>query len=255
MGGSFGHDCGFRLVGIPFCLYLCITTTGKGRAIMGLFKQQAGCAARTGKKEHAVNLWGAWRTLPGVHPDLPLDKAATGRHTSKTLRGRGILLAFIFALQPLTGCTDEQTDKTVGPGGSADEHPVKTVRVSGDFKDIRDSVRQAIEGKGINIAHTLPAGDMLNRTGKDFGIAVNTFIQAETVEFCSARISHRLVQANPENILLCPFTISIYVLTTDPENVRLSYRRPFTLPDDNSQAAVQEVVQLIEGVISEATAW
>jgi uncharacterized protein (DUF302 family) len=150
-------------------------------------------------------------------------------------------MAWITVLLPLTG--------------SADEAPVKTVRVSGDFEDVRDSVRQAIEGKGINIAHTLPASDMLNRTGKDFGIEKNVFRQAETVEFCSARISHRLAQANHENILLCPFTISIYVLSDDPEHVYLSWRRPFSLGDAESQAAVQEMVELIEAIIREVTEW
>ena len=163
------------------------------------------------------------------------------RQASKTRLCQAILMLWITVLLPLAG--------------SAGEPPVKTVRVTGNFEDIRDSVRQAIEGKGINIAHTLPAGDMLNRTGKDFGVAENVFIQAETVEFCSARISHKLAQANFENLLLCPFTISIYVLTTDPDRVYLSWRRPFVLPDDNSRAAVQEVVQLIESVISEATEW
>ena len=151
------------------------------------------------------------------------------------------LLVCMTVLPPLTG--------------NADEGPVNTVKVSGDFEDIRDGVRQAIEGKGINIAHTLPAGDMLNRTGKDFGIEQDVFLQAETVEFCSARISHRLAQANHENILLCPFTISIYVLSDDPDHVYLSWRRPFSLGDTESQAAVQEMVELIEAVIREASEW
>jgi uncharacterized protein (DUF302 family) len=139
--------------------------------------------------------------------------------------------------------------------GSADEAPVKTVGVTANFEDILESVRQAIEGKGINIAHTLPASDMLNRTGKDFGIEKNVFLKAETVEFCSARISHRLAQANHENILLCPFTISVYVLTDDPDHVYLSWRRPFPVSDTESRAAVKEMVELIEAIIREATEW
>lgn len=152
-----------------------------------------------------------------------------------------ILMAWMTALLPFNG--------------SAEQVPVTTITVAGQFEDVRDNIRQAIEGKGINIAHTLPASDMLNRTGKDFGIEKNVFLQAETVEFCSARISHLLAQANYENILLCPFTISIYVLTDDPDHVRLSWRRPFSLGDTQSQAAVQEMVQLIESVIREATEW
>jgi uncharacterized protein (DUF302 family) len=137
----------------------------------------------------------------------------------------------------------------------AADSPVKTLRVEGVFEEVRDAVKLSIENKGINIAHTLPAGEMLNGTAKDFGIDRNVFLHAETVEFCSARISHQLAQANHENIVLCPFTISIYVLTNDPGHVYLSYRRPFALDNEKSQAAVNEVVQLMESVISEASEW
>ena len=141
------------------------------------------------------------------------------------------------------------------PAALSSELPVKTVRVEGKFADVLDSIKGAIEGKGINIAHTLPASDMLNRTGEAFGITENVFIHAETVEFCSARISHQLARANPENLLLCPFTISVYVLTGDPQHVRVTYRRPYIMPDDDSRAAVADMVELIESIINEATAW
>jgi uncharacterized protein (DUF302 family) len=163
------------------------------------------------------------------------------RQLEKTRLFRVMIIMWILVSVPL--------------GGSADEGPVRTVRVSGEFEDVRDGIRQAIEGKGINIAHTLPAGDMLNRTGADFGVEKNVFLQAETVEFCSARISHRLAQANHENILLCPFTISIYVPSDDADHVYLSWRRPFSLGDEESQAAVQEMVELMEAIVREATEW
>jgi uncharacterized protein (DUF302 family) len=133
--------------------------------------------------------------------------------------------------------------------------PVKTVKIAGDFNDTLMGVKSAVRGKGINIAHTLPASFMLNRTARDFGITENVFADAETIEFCSARISHKLAQANHENILLCPFTISVYTLTKDPGHVYLSWRRPFTLPGEESAAAVKEVEALIESIISEATEW
>ena len=139
-------------------------------------------------------------------------------------------------------------------GVNADS-PVKTVKIEGDFNDTLMGVKSAVRGKGINIAHTLPASFMLNRTARDFGITENVFTDAETIEFCSARISHLLAQANHENILLCPFTISVYMLTKDPGHVYLSWRRPFTLPGEESAVAVKEVEALIESIISEATEW
>lgn len=137
---------------------------------------------------------------------------------------------------------------------AADDSPIVTVEVEAEFGDVLDSVKSTIAGRGINIAHVLPASEMLNRTGESFGVRENVFIEAQTVEFCSARISHHLAQANPENILLCPFTISVYVLTSDPGHVRVSYRRPYTI-DPASAPAVKEIVELVEGIIEEAVAW
>lgn len=137
---------------------------------------------------------------------------------------------------------------------TAGESPVVTVKVKAEFADILDNVKSTIAGRGINIAHVLPASEMLNRTGESFGIKENVFIEAQTVEFCSARISHHLAKANPENILLCPFTISVYVLTSDPEHVRVSYRSPYTI-DPGSEPAVREMVELVKGIVEEAVAW
>jgi uncharacterized protein (DUF302 family) len=137
---------------------------------------------------------------------------------------------------------------------AASDAPVVTVKVEAEFEDILDNVKSAIADRGINIAHILPASEMLNRTAGAFGVEKNVFLHAQTVEFCSAKISHHLVQASPENILLCPFAISVYVLTNDPVHVRVSYRRPY-VSDPGSAPATQEIVDLVEGIIEEAIAW
>jgi len=133
--------------------------------------------------------------------------------------------------------------------------PVVTVKVEASFADILEAVKTAIGGRGLNVAHTLPASDMLGRTGPDFGITTPVFQDAEIIEFCSAKISHQLAKANPENILLCPFTVAVYVLGSDPDYVRLSYRVPYLMDEDASAEAVQQMVKLVEGVISEAKDW
>ena len=129
--------------------------------------------------------------------------------------------------------------------------PVVTTIVEGDFHDVANSVRTSILGKGINIAHELPASDMLKRTGSAYGYKDNTYIHARTFEFCSALISQKLARQNPENIVLCPFTISAYTLSSDPDRVRLSYRKPVGMP--GSDAIVDEVIELVSSIIEEAS--
>jgi uncharacterized protein (DUF302 family) len=134
---------------------------------------------------------------------------------------------------------------------SAAEDPVVTTKIKGDFHDVANSIRMAIIGKGINIAHELPASEMLNRTAPAYGYTSNTYNRARTFEFCSAEISHKLARQNPDNIVLCPFTISVYTLTSEPEFVRLSYRKPTGRP--GSEKIVDEVVELISSIIEDAT--
>lgn len=127
---------------------------------------------------------------------------------------------------------------------------VITHKTTGTYEDVSANVRDTIEGKGINVAHVLPAGDMLHRTGPAFGYKSDVYKQAQTFEFCSAAISHKLARQHPENIVLCPFTISVYTLVESPSLVNLSYRVPVGKP--GSEAVVQEVVDLIESIIAES---
>ena len=139
--------------------------------------------------------------------------------------------------------------------GEAEKSLVYTKIVEdGNYSDTLDAVKEIIKSKGINIAHTLPPGEMLGRTGPAFGITKPILKDGEIVEFCSAKISHQLIMANPENIVLCPFVISVYVLSEDPANVRMTYRMPHVI-DEASQAAVDTMNELVIGIIEEAAEW
>lgn len=133
----------------------------------------------------------------------------------------------------------------------AENVPMVTSKIVGDFFDVANDIRAAIIGKGINIAHELPASEMLNRTAPAYGYQTNTYTNARTFEFCSARISHKLARQNPDNIVLCPFTISVYSLTSEPGIVRVSYRIPVGQP--GSEAVIKEVITLISSIIEEAS--
>ena len=133
----------------------------------------------------------------------------------------------------------------------AAEDPIVTTIVEGEFRDVVRNVRAAIIGKGINIAHTLPASDMLRRTGPAFGYPTDVYADAEIFEFCSARISHKLARRHPDNIVLCPFTISVYTLASEPGKVRLSYRIPTGRP--GTEPEIEEIVALIESILEDAS--
>ncbi len=118
------------------------------------------------------------------------------------------------------------------------------------FDDVVENVKDAIIGRGLNISNVLAAGTMLNRTSHDLGYDNNVFRHAETIEFCSASLSHQLVSINPSNMVLCPFAISVYQLSGDDKTVYVTYRTPEA--GKESLAVTYKVDQLIKGIIQEA---
>ena len=125
------------------------------------------------------------------------------------------------------------------------------VQSSDPYEDVMQNVKDAIIGRGLNISDVLSASEMLNRTGHDLGYDKNVFEHAETIAFCSAALSHQLVVINPSNMVLCPFTISVYQLSGDKDTVHVTYRTPEA--GKESAEVIDKIEQLIKSIIQEAT--
>jgi uncharacterized protein (DUF302 family) len=89
------------------------------------------------------------------------------------------------------------------------------------------------------VSHT---GEMLARTGADLGSDVTIFDAADVFLFCSAVVSRRMMEADPMNIVHCPYSIFV----ADQEgDVVIGYRN---YPD----GIMKEVQALLEGIVQEA---
>lgn len=99
-------------------------------------------------------------------------------------------------------------------------------KVAGGFEDTRDAIVMAIENRGLVINYVSHIADMLQRTGADIGASRQIFAKAEIIEFCSAKLSRQMMEADPQNIVLCPFAISIYTLPGETNTTWVSYRKP-----------------------------
>lgn len=128
------------------------------------------------------------------------------------------------------------------PARAAGEAAVTPVQ--GRFEEVRDALVFAIEGKGLVINYTGHIGSMLERTGKDIGAGRRVYDQAESLEFCSARVSRQMMEADPANIVNCPFVVSVYTLPGQPGTVFLAYRKPM--------AGLQAVEALLRELVAEA---
>lgn len=122
----------------------------------------------------------------------------------------------------------------------------------GTFDDVKDNVVFAINGLGMVINNTSHIGEMLERTGRDLGIDKSIYLKAEALEFCSATISRNMMEADPRNIVFCPFVISIYVLPKELDKVYIAYRKPEIIGSPKSKKALKAVDQLLNGIIIEA---
>jgi uncharacterized protein (DUF302 family) len=122
----------------------------------------------------------------------------------------------------------------------------------GSFADAREAVEMAITGRGFVINNVSHIGDMLERTGKDLGGGKKVFLQAEALEFCSATLSRQMMEADPDNIVFCPYIIAIYVLPEKPNEARISYRRAQIVGSPASRLALKKVNELLEEIAKEA---
>ena len=114
----------------------------------------------------------------------------------------------------------------------------------GSFEDATFAVEGAIVGKGLVIDYVSHTGEMLNRTSADVGGTKTLFDAADIFVFCSAKLSRKVMEADPENIAFCPY--GIFVADRDGD-VTVGYR-------NYPEGPMHEVQALLDKIVKEAIA-
>lgn len=114
-----------------------------------------------------------------------------------------------------------------------------TYGFEGSFDDAAFAVESAIVGKGLVIDYVSHVGEMLNRTGADVGSDTKLFDNAQIFIFCSAVISREVMEADPANIVHCPY--GIYVADKDGA-VTIGHRDFPDGPMDKVEMLLKEIV-------------
>jgi uncharacterized protein (DUF302 family) len=130
------------------------------------------------------------------------------------------------------------------------EAPVVVYPAAEEYDLVKENLELAITDRGMLISGTLHVGDMLNRTGKDLGFPKAVFKNAESIEFCSALMSHRMMSADASNLVLCPFTLAVYIKTAEPDQVYVAYRKPL-LAGESAELA-KAVTEMLDDIAREA---
>lgn len=154
----------------------------------------------------------------------------------------------VFLLQ----CSSVQTHKT--PLVTSVKQAVIIRSVKGDFDDVWESLKFALNQRGMVISSVSHIQEMLDRTGKALGRTRKIYAKAKVMEFCSAVISRNMLERNPHFISFCPYQIMVYTLPDNEERVYLSYRR--LIWNSNKDRDVLEAVEkllhdLVQDVVDE----
>jgi len=115
-----------------------------------------------------------------------------------------------------------------------------------EFDDVTFGIESAVTDAGLVVDHVSHVGDMLERTRTDVGSDVVLFEKAEVFSFCSAKISRQVMEANPMNIVFCPYDIFV-AKQPGSDLVTVGYR---AFPEGPMQA----VQDLLDDIVNEALA-
>jgi len=113
------------------------------------------------------------------------------------------------------------------------------------FDDVVFGLENAILDEGLIVEGVSHVGEMLERTGPDVGSDVTVFLAADVYSFCSARLSRKVMEADPMNLQFCPYTIFVAQLPDTPDETVIGYR---TFPD----GPMREVQALLDTIAKSA---
>ena len=113
------------------------------------------------------------------------------------------------------------------------------------FDDVVFGLENAILDEGLVIDGTSHVGDMLERTRADVGSDVTVFTKADVYSFCSAKLSRKVMEADPMNIRFCPYDIFVAQMPDSPDQTIIGYR---AFPE----GPMQEVQALLDSIVRSA---
>ena len=123
---------------------------------------------------------------------------------------------------------------------------MSAVTIPEPLDDMEFAVESAIIDMGLTIDFTSHSGAMLERTREDVGSDVVLFTGATIYNFCSARVSRQVIEADINNIIYCPYSIYLYSTPDNPDETTIGHQ---TYPGESMQPAND----LLDEIIANAT--
>lgn len=92
--------------------------------------------------------------------------------------------------------------------------------VKSDFEAALFDLENAIVNRGLAIDRAGHVDEMLERTSKATG-GNSPYIGAWYLSFCSAKLSQAAMEADPDNLAICPWVMFVYELKSEPGKARI----------------------------------
>lgn len=108
------------------------------------------------------------------------------------------------------------------------------------FEDVVFGLENAILDAGLVIDSVSHTGEMLERTKADVGSDITIFEAADIYSFCSAKVSRHVMEADPMNVVFCPYDIFV-IQMPGSDTVEIGFR-------EYPEGAMQEVQALLDGI-------
>ncbi|MGI9425703.1 MAG: DUF302 domain-containing protein [Hyphomicrobiaceae bacterium] len=128
----------------------------------------------------------------------------------------------------------------------------RTKTANANFEATWFDLQNAIVDRGLVIDYTGHVSKMLDRTSQATG-AGSPYIDGRYVLFCSAKLSQAAMQADPNNLAVCPYIVFAYELKAKPGVTVVGYRRPLASEKAASASALSAIEKLLNDLITEAT--
>ncbi len=123
---------------------------------------------------------------------------------------------------------------------------VTTYTTDAPFAQVMADLEDAVVNRGFVVDYHGHIGDMLARTATDVKGAKPLYKAAEILQFCSATVSRKAMEADIGNIAYCPYILFAYEPAVEPGKVTLGFRR---LPDGDGR---DDVNILLDEIVRDA---
>ena len=134
---------------------------------------------------------------------------------------------------------------------SAQNKSIKSYQFEASFADALFDLKEALTNKGLIVDNEARVANMLNRTAKDVGATRTVYKNGMVIEFCSATLSRRAMEADPLNMAFCPYSMFVYETVAEPGKITVGYKILEGAGNAKSKKALDAVNKIMESMVRE----